>query len=133
MWFGYGLPNGKLGCAAAVCNVLKKADFTRAHSAAVVIMRSQLMADGWTELVLRNGEGTQIDDTRLQKIARPGDIVVAFTDPPTKPNRGPNAHCGIMGNGKLIYTNDWMDGVWKELDIHLMFDYYPYVRLLQKH
>lgn len=132
MWIGYGLPSGKLGCSAALCNVLKKAGVTSAHSATVTVARRQLLASGMaTEIVVRNGEGTEIDDAKLKKLAHPGDVLLAFMHPPSKPNGGPDAHCGIMGADANVFTNDWNDGIWKELNIHLMFDYYPYVRLLR--
>jgi hypothetical protein len=50
---------------------------------------------------------------------------------PTKVYGGPNAHCGIMGEGTQVFTNNWLDGIWTEVEIHEMFDYYPYVRLLR--
>ncbi len=134
MWKpGYGLANGKLGCAAAVCNVLKKSGIETVSSAGVVAMRGQLLTRcaGSKEFVIRNGDGTQIDDTKLTAVARPGDIVLAFMEPPSKPNGGPRAHCGIMGDGTNVYTNNWMDGIWTEVEIHQMFDYYPYIRLIR--
>ncbi|MGH9551124.1 MAG: hypothetical protein ACRD3W_17200, partial [Terriglobales bacterium] len=122
MWAGYGLPNGKLGCSAALCNVLKKAGVKSAHSATVTIARKQLLDSGVaTEIVVRNGEGKEIDDEKLKKLAHPGDVLMAFMHPPSKPNGGPDAHCGIMGPGTDNFTNDWNDGIWKELNIHLMF------------
>jgi hypothetical protein len=39
MWFGYGLPNGTLGCAAALCNVLKQGGVNSAHSVYVRVLR----------------------------------------------------------------------------------------------
>jgi hypothetical protein len=68
----------------------------------------------------------------MKQIAHPGDVVLAFKLPPDKNyNGGADAHCGILADGGDIYTNDWMDGIWKKVNIHLMFDYYPYVRLLR--
>jgi hypothetical protein len=133
MWKpGYGLPNGKLGCAAAVCNVLKKAGVKGVNSAGVVAMRNQLLSlPGSKEFKIRSAEGSAIDDTKLLKVAQPGDIVLAFHDPPTKANSGPNAHCGIMGAGSQVYTNNWVDGIWTEVEMHQMFDYYPYIRLVR--
>src|ERR1039457_3992535 len=59
MWKGYGLPNGTLGCAAALSNVLKAAGVSCAHSAAVVQVRRQLLLDKTKakELMVRNGPG----------------------------------------------------------------------------
>jgi len=133
MWHGYGLKTGYLGCSAAVCNVLKKAGVKGVSSAAVTIMRSQLL-HGPTqcqEFVIKNGEAGRINDAKLLAACRPGDVLVAFAEGPTKPNLGGNAHCGIMGGGTRIYTNDWNDGIWKLVDIHLMFDQYKHVRLLR--
>lgn len=64
-------------------------------------------------------------------LARPGDVLMAFMAPPNKPNGGPNAHCGIMAENADVFTNDWDDGIWKRLNIHVMFDHYPYVRLIR--
>ncbi len=133
MWHGYALKNGYLGCAAAVSNVLKKSKITAAHSAGVVIMRSQLLQGPFksTEFVIKDGKTNRIDDAVLLKASQPGDILLAFMDPPARPNTGGNAHCGIMGEGSNVYTNDWNDGIWKSVNIHLMFDAYRYVRLLR--
>jgi hypothetical protein len=133
VWKGYGLPNGKLGCAAALCNVLKKAGVPNIRTPVVTTMRRQLLASslGCSERVIRNGGGTQIDDSVLLKDCKPGDIVLAFNQPPDKVNGGPNAHCGIMGQNTQVYTNNWMDGIWTEVEIHQMFDYFPYIRLLR--
>ncbi|HEY9758363.1 MAG TPA: hypothetical protein V6C97_24570 [Oculatellaceae cyanobacterium] len=133
VWRGYGLPNGKLGCAAALCNVLKKAGISEIKTPMVTTMRRQLLASplGCTERIIRNGSGTQIDDTILLKDCRPGDIILAFNEPPSKLNGGANAHCGIMGQNTQVYTNNWMDGIWTEVEIHQMFDYFPYIRLLR--
>jgi hypothetical protein len=133
MWKGYGLSSGALGCAAALSNVLKQGGVADAHSAAVIVVRNQLLHGKAKakELVLRNSEGVGINDAKLKSIAHPGDVVFAFMKPPPNPNGGPNAHCGILGENGDIYTNDWNDGIWKSLNIHLMFDYYPYIRLIR--
>ncbi len=132
MWHGYGLTKGTLGCSAAICNVLKKAGDSSLHTPVVTVLRRQLItAKGCKELVVRNGEGKEIEDKVLLKLCKPGDILVAFKESPSKLNGGPNAHCGIMGQGTQIYTNNWMDGIWTEVEIHQKFDYYPYVRLLR--
>lgn len=133
MWKGYGLPNGYLGCAAAVSNVLKKASVNDAHSAGVVIMRNQILQGKHVcyEFVVKDGSSDQIDDQLLLKKSKPGDILLAFRDPPSRPNTGGSAHCGIMGDAPNVYTNDWNDGIWKKLNIHMMFDSYRYVRLLR--
>ena len=133
MWKGFGLANGTLGCAAAVSNVLRQAGVSSVRSPLVTAMRSQLLShsSGCSERVIRNGEGEEIDDSLLLKDCQPGDILLAFRDPPSKINAGTSAHCGIMGRGTQVYTNNWMDGIWTEVEIHQMFDAYPYVRLIR--
>lgn len=131
MWHGYGLKTGFLGCAAAVCNVLEAAGIKRAHSAAVSIMRNQLIKSSYEEFTIKNGTKVPIDDRELLKFSKPGDILVAFVESPEKPNLGGNAHCGIMGDTNTVYTNDWNDGIWKAVNIHVMFDYYRHVRLIR--
>lgn len=133
MWGGYGLSSGYLGCAAAVSNVLKKSGFSYGHSAAVTQLRNQLLASHCVkEFVIRRGPATPLDDTKLNAIARPGDVVLAFAKPPESDwNGGGNAHCGILSSSTEICTNDWNDGIWKKLNIHLMFDYYPYLRIVR--
>ncbi|CAN5321581.1 hypothetical protein BH11CYA1_BH11CYA1_15230 [soil metagenome] len=134
MWKpGYGLDKGTLGCAAALCNVLKEAGNGSVHSALVTVVRRQLLAspNRCTELIVRNGEGREIEDSKLLKLCQPGDILLAFLESPSKLNGGPNAHCGIMGQGTQVLTNNWNDGIWTQVEIHQMFDSYPYVRLLR--
>ncbi len=133
MWKGYGLANGTLGCSAALCNVLKKAGITNVRSALVTAMRRQLLTSpiGCSERIIRNNEGQEISDTVLLKDCQPGDILLAFKEPPSKLNGGTSAHCGIMGLATHVYTNNWMDGIWTDVEIHQMFDYYPYIRLLR--
>jgi hypothetical protein len=123
MWGGYGLSSGKLGCAAALCNVFKSADVSKARSDTVTAVRSRLLAEGCTEVML---SGKNRTDEALRKNSAAGDILLAFMQPPSKPNGGPNAHCGILVGGADICTNDWMDGIWKRVNVHLMFDYFPY-------
>jgi hypothetical protein len=111
--------------------VLKKGGVSFVHSAGVVIMRSQLLNGPMVckEFTLKEGSSDPIKDPLL-KVSKPGDILVAFMDPPSKPNTGGNAHCGIMGDGPNIYTNDWNDGIWKLVNVHRMFDSYRYVRII---
>jgi hypothetical protein len=96
-------------------------------------MRKQLLESplGCSERVIRNGEGLEIKNTVLLKDCQPGDILLAFKQPPSKPNGGTSAHCGIMGQATRVYTNNWMDGTWTDVEIHQMFDYFPYIRLLR--
>lgn len=134
MWKGYGLANGYLGCAAALSNVLNLAGYKQAHSAAVTAVRNQLLAkkDGVRKLIIRDGPKEELLDSKLLSLAKPGDIVLAFAKPPgTSWNGGGDAHCGILATPTDIYTNDWNDGIWKKVNIHQMFDYYPYLRILR--
>lgn len=133
MWKGYGLPNGTLGCSAALSNVLKKAGVSGVKTPLVTAARRQILANplGCTERTIRSGEGTQINNAVLLKDCQPGDILLAFKESPNKLNGGTSAHCGIMGEGTRVYTNNWMDGIWTEVEIHQMFDYYPQIRLLR--
>ena len=95
-------------------------------------MRRQLLSTRkFKEIVLRNGEGSEIDEEKLKSNGKPGDVVLAFMRPPDRDNSGPNAHCGILGEQSNIYTNDWNDGVWKQLNIQIMFDHYPYISLVR--
>jgi len=130
---GYGLSVGTLGCAAAVCNVLKKVGLNKVSSPVVTVMRKQLLdkAVGCKESIVRNGTGKEIDEAILLKYARPGDILIATMEPPQRLNGGGNAHCGIMASGCQVYTNNWTNGIWTEVNVHQMFDYYPYIRLLR--
>lgn len=132
MWFGYGLPSGTLGCAAALCNVLKAAGITHAKSATVVVVRRQLLSANKQaqEIVIKSSKG-DIDDRQLAEMAKPGDILMAYMAPPPSLNGGPNAHCGIIGEGGTVYTNDWNDGIWKHSDIHRYFDFYPHIRVIR--
>ncbi len=131
MWFGYGLSSGQLGCAAALCNVLKASGITSGKSATVVVVRRQLLAErGAKEIVIKSQPG-DIDDQNLTKLAKPGDILMAYMAPPPSLNGGPNAHCGIIGEDGTVYTNDWNDGIWKHSDIHKYFDFYPHIRVIR--
>jgi hypothetical protein len=133
MWTGYGLSTGYLGCAAAVSNVTKKAGFAAGHSAAVSQLRNQLLASKCCrEFVIRSGPKEDLSDSKLNAVAQPGDIVLAFAKPPESNwNGGGSAHCGILSAPTEICTNDWNDGIWKKLNIHLMFDAYPYLRIIR--
>ena len=135
MWGGFGLKSGHLGCAASVSNVLNKAGVKYIHSAATKYMRNQILKGKIkvTEHVLKNGGTKPVSDKALLEIAKPGDVLVAFMDPLPRGNIGPKAHCGIMGAGGKVYTNDWNDGKWKYASIHRYFDSYKYMRVLRFH
>jgi len=86
--------HGPLGCAAALCNVLKEAGNGSNHRAMVTVIRRQLLAPPnlCQEFVIGNGKGKSIDNSVLLKNSQPGDILLAFLEAPTKVNGGPNAH-----------------------------------------
>ncbi|MBU6450242.1 MAG: hypothetical protein KGS72_00575 [Cyanobacteria bacterium REEB67] len=143
MWRGYRLPNGKLGCAAALSNVFKPAGITTVGRPLVTVLRKQLLSKGgqdklvgvFSEIIVRNGEGGEISDAALRKDCKPGDILLAFSSSPRNLNGGTSAHCGIMGKcssgSYIVYTNNYIDGIWTEIEIHQMFDCYPYLQLLR--
>jgi hypothetical protein len=126
MWAGYGLPNGTLGCAAALSNVLNQAGYKPPHSAAVRFVYKQLRTiHGATEFKLA-GDGAATTAEVLAKQTKPGDVLLAFNETPDRPNLGPHAHCGIIGPGGQIYTNDWNDGIWKLAEFQRYFYHYKY-------
>lgn len=134
MWKkGYGLRDGGLGCAASVSNVLNVAGISYVRSAATKYMRNQILTGSLKvkEYVIKSGEEGPIDDKRLESVAKPGDVLVAFMDPLPRGNIGPKAHCGIMAPANRIYTNDWNNGIWTHGDIHRYFDSYRYIRVLR--
>lgn len=134
MWHGYGLSSGKLGCAAAVSNVLKNAGVLGVNSAAVVIIRRQILNHpkySAQEICVKKAGPSGLDAQTFQTLSRPGDVLLAFMEPPTKPNLGPNAHCGFVGTDGNVYTNDWNDGIWKYAPIEQYFSYYPYIYVIR--
>ena len=134
MWKkGYGLKSGGLGCAASVSNVLNKAGIAYVRTPVTLYMRRQILQGKLKvkEFVIKNGEKGGIDDTRLNEIARRGDVLVAFMNPLPGGNIGPKAHCGIIGAPGHVFTNDWNDGIWKHGNIHDYFDSYRYIRVLR--
>jgi hypothetical protein len=131
MWGGYGLSAGTLGCAAALSNVLNRAGYKPAHSATVTVLRKQLLAiSGVREIVVKHViEPLDLENLRLT--AKRGDVLMAFMEPPTRLNGGPNAHCGIMGDECRVYTNNWNTGIWCVAPYETFFYYYKDVRLLR--
>lgn len=133
MWKGFGLPNGGLGCAASLSNVLGKAGVKYARSPVTKIVRQKLLGGPvrTSEYVVKEGGDGPISDKALAKVARPGDVLVAFMDPLPKGNVGPKAHCGIIGPDGTVFTNDWNDGIWKHASIHTYFDSYRHIRVIR--
>lgn len=133
MWKGFGLPNGGLGCAASLSNVLGKAGVKYARSPVTKFVRQKLLEGPvkTSEYVVKEGGDGPINDRALAKVARPGDVLVAFMDPLPKGNIGPKAHCGIIGPEGTVFTNDWNDGIWKHANIHTYFDSYRHIRVIR--
>jgi hypothetical protein len=131
MWSGYGLRVGTLGCAAALSNVLKQGGVAQGRSATVVVLRRQLLAVPSAREIIVKRIAEPLNIQRLKECSKPGDVLLAFMEPPTKLNGGPNAHCGIMGDKATVYTNDWNDGIWKNDQYEKYFYYYKDVRLIR--
>ncbi len=133
MWKGFGLPNGGLGCAASLSNVLKKAGVSYAYSPVTKSVRQKLLSGPikTSEFVVKSGGEKPIDDSTLASVVRPGDVLVAFMDPLPVGNIGPKAHCGIIGPNGTVFTNDWNDGIWKHASIHTYFDSYRHIRVIR--
>lgn len=133
MWRGYGLGNGSLGCAASLSSVLKTAGIKYATSVRTRDLRSKLLngPKRAAEFDIKDGGTKSIDDARIESVAKPGDILVAFMDPPPRCSVGPRAHCGIIGENGSVYTNDWNNGIWTHGNIHTYFDSYKYIRVIR--
>ncbi len=134
MWKdGFGLPDGRLGCAASLSNVLKSAGLSYSSSPVTKVVRQKLLKGPHKcdEYVIKNGGDAPISDQVVLRVSRPGDVLVAFMDPLPKGSIGPRAHCGIIGPGGTVFTNDWNDGIWKNGNIHDYFDSYRYIRVIR--
>jgi hypothetical protein len=126
MWSGYGLPNGTLGCAAALSNVLNQAGYKQPHSAAVRYVYKQLRTVPGAKEFKLPGDGAATTAEVLAARTKPGDVLLAFNELPDKPNLGPHAHCGIVGPEGQIFTNDWNDGIWKLAEFQRYFYHYKH-------
>lgn len=133
MWSGFGLPNGKLGCAAALSNVLKQAGYPVARSAAVVVVRNQLLKSkcGVTEIAVKHSKEQGLDLKKLKDVSRPGDLIFGYMTLPNNPNYGPDAHCGVVAGGDDVFANDWNDGIWKRAEAEAFFGFYPHVYVMR--
>lgn len=133
MWYGFGLPSGKLGCAAALSNVLNKSGVAVAHSAAVVILRRQLLKSTFDvrETPVKSSKGYGVDIGRLKAASQPGDLIFGYTSTPDKPNLGPDAHCGVVAEDGEVFANDWNDGIWKRVEADAFFAWYPYIYVMR--
>jgi len=133
MWYGYGLPSGKLGCAAALSNVLKKAGYSYRGATAVVALRRQLRGGPLEvrELAVKHSNDYGVDRAKLSELAVPGDMIFGYMHSPDRPNSGNDAHCGIVAGSGEVYANDWLDGVWKRDVVDRFFAWYPYIYVIR--
>lgn len=133
MWYGFGLSSGKLGCAAALSNVLSKSGINVARSAAVVVVRRQLLKSSLKvkETRIKNSKGYGVDVKKLQSASQPGDLIFGYMSSPERPNIGPDAHCGVVAAQGEVFANDWNDGIWKRVEADKFFAWYPYLYVMQ--
>lgn len=133
MWSGFGLPNGKLGCAAALSNVLKNAGYPVAKSAAVVVVRRQLLKSPLkvSEVALKHSKELGVDPKIFSGVSQPGDLIFGYMSLPNKPNMGADAHCGVVGENGYVYANDWNDGIWKRAKPDQFFGFYPHIYVIR--
>lgn len=133
MWFGYGLPSGKLGCAAALSNVLKNAGYPQAKSAAVVFVRRQLLNSSLNakETAVKHSKEQGVDLKKLREVSQPGDLIFGYMTTPDKPNMGPDAHCGVVAENGDVFANDWNDGIWKRAEADRFFGFYPHIYVIR--
>lgn len=133
MWLGYGLPSGQLGCAAALSNVLKKAGFPQAKSAAVVFVRRQLLNSSLNakETAIKHSKESGVDLKKLREISQSGDLIFGYMTTPDKPNMGPDAHCGVVAENGEVFANDWNDGIWKRVEADRFFGFYPHIYVMR--
>lgn len=104
---GYGLGSGRLGCAAAVSEVLRDAGVRGVRSAGVAQAAEQLTRQGWTQ------------HSGLDK-AEPGDVVVVVRRSGWR-NGGGGAHIGIVGEDGKVYHNKSKTGRWTEDSLQRTF------------
>ncbi|PZM85853.1 MAG: hypothetical protein DKT66_00160 [Candidatus Melainabacteria bacterium] len=133
MWLGFGLPNGKLGCAAALSNILKNAGYPVAKSAAVVVVRRQLLKSNLkvSEVALKHSKELGVDARIFDGVSKPGDLIFGYMSLPDKPNMGPDAHCGVVGENGYVFVNDWNDGIWKRAKPDQFFGFYPHIYVIR--
>lgn len=74
MWKGYGLSSGKLGCAAAVSNVLNAAGYKQAKSAGVRVLYTQLRTTRGAKEFSLPGTGKSTTASILAAATKPGTI-----------------------------------------------------------
>jgi len=132
MWSGFGLSSGQFGCAAALSNILRQSGITVAHSAAVVVVRRQLLNSSLKvkETVVKRSKDQGVDIKKLQEVSEPGDLIFGYMSSPDKPNLGPDAHCGVIAERGEVFANDWNDGIWKRAETDKFFGFYPYIYVI---
>lgn len=134
MWIGFGLPDGRLGCAAALSNVLKKAGYPVAKSAVVVVVRRQLLSSASLnakETGFKHSKDNGVDLKKLREVSQPGDLIFGYMTTPDKPNMGPDAHCGVVAENGEVFANDWNDGIWKRAEADRFFGFYPHIYVMR--
>ena len=113
--------------------MLGKSGITVARSAAVVIVRRQLRKSTFDvrETLVKSSKGYGVDIGRLKAASQPGDLIFGYTTTPDKPNLGPDAHCGVVAGDGEVFANDWNDGIWKRVEAHTFFAWYPYIYVMR--
>jgi len=132
MWSGFGLATGKLGCAAALSNVINKAGLKCKGSAVVVTLRQQILNHpGTKEILIKNSADYGVDKALLDTKSAPGDLIFGYMKPVSQPNLGGNAHCAVVAGQGQVMGNDWNDGIWKKVDVDQYFSFYRYVYIIK--
>ena len=110
MWgisdFRNSVRGGRLGCAAAVSEVLQLAGIDYANAAGVGNLVGQLMNNGWTRAPLSQAE--------------PGDVVVKVRSRNWRQGGG-GSHIGVVGEGGKVYHNSSSRKVWVEDNLRTRF------------
>jgi len=99
----------------------------------VISVRRQLLAGpiSVSEIAVKNSPEYGVDQVKLNQVAKPGDLIFGYTQPPEKTNMGPDAHCGVFAGAGQVYANDWTDGIWKRDVVDRFFAWYKYVYVVR--
>lgn len=106
--FANSVKGGRLGCAAAVSEVLKMSGFSYANSAGVGNMVDILKRHGWTQVELKD--------------ARPGDVVYGGKPGTRWWEGGGNAHIGVVGEDGQVFHNSSGRRRWVQDDLTAVFN-----------
>jgi hypothetical protein len=102
LWTKYAseTQNGNLGCAAAVSEVLRKAQAVPGNfnELAVYYMDQKLQSMGWEKVDYNN--------------RRPGDVIIGYRTSNPAASMGGGAHTGIVGENGKTYSNSSSTGEW---------------------